>query len=289
MKSKNIILSILMAFAFLTSCAVDSANDFEGENALHYAEELLTFGPRIPGYAASVSAGEYIRDELSKFGWVVDFQEFTYAGTHLQNIIAMNSDADPEILIGTHYDTRLRSDQEQDPELQMLPVPGANDGTSGTAVLMELARVIQDEEKSVWLVFFDGEDQGNLYNWDWSIGAEHFAAQMETYPQEVIIIDMIGDADLNIYKEKRSDELLNEEIWGIARNLGFSDVFINEYKYAMLDDHLPFIELGIKTSLLIDFDYPYWHTQEDTIDKISAESLEAVGQVLTNLLAARQD
>lgn len=280
-------LKIFLIFIFLTSCAADSVPEFSGENAMKYAEELQNFGPRIPGYIASEKAGEYIKEELTQFNWTVEFQEFTHAGSHLQNIIAKKIDAEPQILIGTHYDTRLYSDQEEDPDLQMLPVPGANDGTSGTAVLMELARVLQNEDKNIWLVFFDGEDQGNINNWDWSIGAQYFADQMEEYPQEVIIIDMIGDADLNIYKERHSDEILNEEIWNTAKSLGYSDVFINDYKYSMVDDHLPFKKLGITTSLLIDFDYPYWHTQADTIDKISVESLEAVGMVLINLLAAR--
>lgn len=287
MNCKNKIVDLFLAFIFLTSCAADTALIFHGENAMKYAEELLAFGPRIPGFSASEAAGQYIKEELVKFNWKVEFQEFYYAGTKLQNIVAKNNDADPQILIGTHYDTRQYSDQERDPEPQKLPVPGANDGTSGTAVLMELARVLQNEEKTIWLVFFDGEDQGNIYNWDWSIGADYFAAQMVTYPQEVIIIDMIGDADLNIYKEERSDEILNEEIWNTAKSLGYSEVFINEYKYTMMDDHLPFIDLGITTSLLIDFDYPYWHTQEDTLDKISSESLEAVGRVLVRLFASR--
>ena len=143
----------------------------------------------------------------------------------LQNIIARYNNEEPQIMIGTHYDTRLFSDQEQDADLQKLPVPGANDGTSGTVVMMELARAIQDEDIPIWLVFFDGEDQGNIYNWDWSVGAQYFADQMSNYPQKVIIIDMIGDADLNIHREKNSDVLLTDEIWYTAQMAGFLGVF----------------------------------------------------------------
>ena len=287
MKLQTRIFYFITASIFLLSCAPKPTLEFDAEKAFDYAEELLSFGPRIPGSSASKEAALYIQKELTQYNWTIEFQEFTYGGTNLRNIIARKNDAAPQILIGTHYDTRIRSDEEQDPDLQKLPVPGANDGTSGTAVLMELARVLQNEDKAVWLVFFDGEDQGNINNWDWSIGAQYFADQMENFPQELIIIDMIGDADLNIYREMNSDISLTDEIWNIANSAGLSDVFIDEEKYTMLDDHLPFIDLGIPSSLLIDFDYPYWHTQADTIDKISAESLGNIGQVLLNLLEIR--
>ena len=290
MKSKTRLLfhfAFITSLFFLLSCAPKPIPEFDAENAFIYAEELMSFGPRIPGNSASRETRQFIQDELTQLNWQVEIQEFTYGETRLRNIVAMKNDADPQILIGTHYDTRLLSDQEQDAGLQSLPVPGANDGTSGTAVMMELARVLQDEDKAVWLIFFDGEDQGNINNWEWSIGAQYFADQMSTYPSEVIIIDMIGDADLNIYREKNSDSTLNDEIWETAQSAGFEDVFINEEKYSMIDDHQPFIDLGIPTSLLIDFDYPYWHTQADTMDKVSAESLGAVGQVLVDLLESR--
>lgn len=134
---------------------------------------------------------------------------------------------------------------------------------------------------------FDGEDQGRINDWDWSVGAQYFADQLETYPQEVVIIDMIGDADLNIYKEKNSDLELTRQIWDTAQSLGFRRTFINREKYAMIDDHLPFANLGIPSCLLIDFDYPYWHTQADTLEKISKESLGSVGQVLFEWISSK--
>jgi len=251
---------------------------------MQYAEILMAFGPRIPGSEASLDASEYIRTELTRYGWMVDFQDFAFEGTNLRNIAAKNSSLPPDVIIATHYDTRALSDQENDPSLQALPVPGANDGTSGTAVLLELARLMKTNDTNLWLVYFDGEDQGHINDWDWSIGADYFANNLQYKPQTVIVIDMIGDSDLNIYREKLSDPELTDSIWKIARSFGLQEKFIDEEKYSMLDDHLPFIKQGIPSCLLIDFDYPYWHTQADTLDKISSESLSAVGRTLLTWL-----
>ncbi len=266
-----------------TSVPVSSA-DFDGEQAYSYAETLMDFGPRIPESSASANTAEYIRAELEQYGWQVDFQPFNHAGVEMNNLFAyQNSDA-PDVIIGAHYDTRQISDQESDPALQALPVPGANDGTSGTAVLMELARALQGYDSRVWLVFFDGEDQGRINDWEWSIGAQYFADNLVRTPKAVVVIDMIGDKDLDIYREKQSDQALCDQIWNSADQLGLSTNFINQEKYAMLDDHLPFIKLGIPSCLLIDFDYPYWHTQSDTLENISAQSLDTVGDVLLHWL-----
>ena len=281
--------SILWILLFLLSaCAAqpvqETGREFSGEQALAYASQLMEFGYRTPGSEAIQQASLFIQQELSQYNWTVEFQDFEFQKTPLRNITAKRTDAAPDIIIGTHYDTRQISDQESDPALWAMPVPGANDGTSGTAVLMELARTLQDADINVWLAFFDGEDQGNISGWDWSIGAAYYAEQLETLPDEVIIIDMIGDTDLNVYREKQSDQQLTDALWAAAEELGYGEQIINEEKYSMIDDHLPFIDLGIPTSLLIDFDYPSWHTQADTLDKISAESLGAVGQILAQYL-----
>jgi hypothetical protein len=107
--------------------------------------------------------------------------------------------------------------------------------------------------------------------------------KLNVRPLSVIIIDMVGDEDLEIYMERNSDELLSQEIWDIAAGLGYEG-FIHEYKYAMIDDHLPFRQQEIPAILIIDFDYPYWHTTQDTIDKISAASLEQVGRTIQTWL-----
>jgi Zn-dependent M28 family amino/carboxypeptidase len=172
-----------------------------------------------------------------------------------------------------------------------LPVPGANDGASGVAVLLEFARILppyldqitkleKDSFRQVWLVFFDAEDNGRLEGWDWILGSKAFVADLEMYPDAAVVVDMIGDADLNIYKERYSDTLLINEIWEQAKQLGYSDYFIPTYKYNILDDHYPFLVKGIPAVDIIDFDYPYWHTTSDTIDKVSSHSLQIVGDTL---------
>jgi len=279
---RNILLLFALAliFIFPIACIQVLKHSFDSQLAMQYAETLQSFGPRIPGSEGSKKASKFIFDELSRHGWQVEFQEFSYDNLILRNIIARKNDDLPSIIIATHYDTRQISDQENNITLRTLPVPGANDGTSGTAVLLTLAHYIRNDWNNVWIVFFDGEDQGNINQWEWSLGSQYFVDHLQSYPQEVIIIDMIGDKNLNIYKEKFSTAELTQSIWEIAHDLGFDNTFIDSEKYALIDDHLPFINRGISTSLIIDFDYPYWHTQEDTIDKISAESLNVIGQVL---------
>jgi hypothetical protein len=262
---------------------------FDGNRAFSYAQTLMSFGPRTPESTGADQTRAYIRTELENYGWQVDIQSFEYQGVLLHNIIAYQDAREAKVLIGAHYDTRQISDQEDDPALQVLPVPGANDGTSGTAVLMELARSLEGNNSGVWLVFFDGEDQGNIDNWEWSVGAAYFAEHLEKRPDNVIIIDMIGDEDLNIFREKQSDKELCDAIWASALQLGLDTNFIDQGKYAMIDDHLPFIRLGIPSCLLIDFDYPYWHTQSDTLAHISADSLQAVGDVLLEWLLNSSD
>ena len=160
------------------------------------------------------------------------------------------------------------------------PVPGANDGASGVAVLLELAWDIPDDlDKNIWIVLFDAEDNGNIPGWDWISDSRGFVDRLTTQPDAVVIVDMIGDADLNIYKEINSNAHLVNEIWNIANELGYQQ-FLPEYKYQIIDDHIPFIQEGIPAVDIIDFDYPYWHTTSDTLDKVSMESLDAVGETL---------
>ena len=124
------------------------------------------------------------------------------------------------------------------------PVPGANDGASGVAVLLELARTLPADIKGqVWLVFFDAEDQGNIPGWDWILGSRAFAQSLTASPDAVVVIDMIGDADLNIYQEKNSNPAITKEIWDIAAQAGYPQ-FIATPKFAMIDDHTPFLAKG---------------------------------------------
>ena len=261
--------------------------EFSGERALADVEAQVAFGPRIPGSTGHARVVEWMRRELSSTGWETRIQSAEMLGHSIQNVIAYRSDDPPKIILAAHYDTRIHADRDPNPQKRLEPVPGANDGASGVSVLLELARVLSSESVPLWLVFFDAEDNGNIQGWDWILGSRAFVSELEYRPEAVVIVDMIGDADLNIYIERTSDQLLVNEIWTEASNLGYDQAFIPEPKYSILDDHTPFLETGIPAVDIIDFDYPYWHTTNDTIDKVSAESLEIVGRTLQKWIASR--
>ena len=237
-------------------------------------------GPRTPGSLSHTLFFPWIKTKIDQPGWVVVLQTGIFQGQKINNIIAKNSSEPPEIIIGAHYDSRLLADIDPDPTKRSNPVPGANDGASGVAILIELARTLPDNSLPIWLVFFDAEDNGNIPGWEWILGSRYFVSNLKTTPRAVIILDMVGDNDLNIYREMNSNNELTSEVWKTAQTLGYESYFIDMPKYSIIDDHIPFIEAGIPAVDIIDFDYPFWHTTADTIDKISAESLEIVGSTI---------
>jgi hypothetical protein len=281
-----VVVAVWYALAFLKPPEIES---FNGERALADVETQVDFGPRIPGSTGHAQVQEWMRAELSTAGWDSRIQTTERLGHPIQNIIAYRGDASPKIIIGAHYDTRMVADNDPDPNKRLEPVPGANDGASGVAVLLELARVLPEDSLSTWLVFFDAEDNGRIEGWDWILGSQAFVDELDFRPEAAIIVDMIGDADQNIYIERNSNPKLVDEIWTVASDLGYEQSFIPEPKYSMLDDHTPFLQAGIPAIDIIDFDYPYWHTTADTLDKVSANSLEAVGRTLQVWIANRSE
>ncbi|HUF39305.1 MAG TPA: M28 family peptidase [Anaerolineales bacterium] len=265
---------------------------FDGDRSYADVIAQVEMGPRVPGAPGHAAFLQWATASLETAGWAVEIQETEYHGQPVRNVIARRSPLDPGaewILLGAHYDTREFADRDPEPANRTLPVPGANDGASGVAVLLELARVLPDTGKNVWIVLFDAEDGGDIDGGEWIVGSQAFVEALPgmaggRLPDAVVIVDMIGDADLNIHIEMNSDPNLVAEIWGTARELGHGDVFLPVPKYSMLDDHTPFLRAGIPAALLIDFDYPPWHTVEDTVDKVSAESLGAVGETLVGWL-----
>lgn len=253
---------------------------FQGARAFAHAEAQMQWVPRHPGTEGARLCGDYILAELAAAGWATEEQPFTYRDTPCRNLIGKRGSG-PVLIIGAHYDTRRLADEDPDPANRTQPVPGANDGASGIAVLLELARVLRPETlgRTIWLVAFDAEDNGNLDGWEWIVGAQYMADNLTTLPQGMLLVDMIGDADLQIYHEYNSSASMNTAIWQVAADEGYS-AFVPEYRWNILDDHIPFRRRGIPAANLIDFDYPYWHTVEDTLDKISAASLEAVGRTV---------
>ncbi|MCB0077719.1 MAG: M28 family peptidase [Anaerolineales bacterium] len=256
---------------------------FNGEAALALANEQCEIGPRPTGSDALLLTRDWIGRRLEGLGWRIIHHDSEYEGVPIHNIIGVKGDG-PARMVGAHFDTRPVADM--DPNQPDQPIIGANDGASGVAVLLELARTLDvPEGQQVQLAFFDAEDRGRLDGWPFSVGSAHLVRDLDQLdmarPDAMVLLDMIGDADLQIYRERNSAPELNDVIFGIANELGYvGDGFYDEPKWTIIDDHLPFLEAGIPAVDLIDFDYPYWHTVDDTCDKLSADSLQKVGDVV---------
>lgn len=272
-------LALIGTIAWIMLVSRPDRTVFNGERA--YADVIyqVQLGPRLPGSQAHEQAAAYIVAKLEAAGWTAEIQETEWLGFSVSNIVARRGDADPQIVLGAHYDSRIFADQDSGPARSQA-VPGANDGASGVAILLELARTLPADSVPVWLVFFDAEDNGGIEGRDWIMGSRAFAASLTGRPEAVVILDMVGDASLNLYLERNSDPALAAEIWAQAAALGYEEAFITTGKYSLLDDHTPFLEAGIPAVDIIDFDYPYWHTTADTVDKVSAASLKTVGETL---------
>lgn len=279
-------------------------DQFSGELALERITEHIAFGPRNTGSAESIHAGDAIIDYLQKLGWKTqeDWHTLDFDNGPLRvparNIIASYGSG-PTVILGGHYDTRVYTDQDPDPEKRKERAPGANDGGSTVGVLMELARVISEHylpNNEIRLIFFDAEDNPNIPPWTISLGADLYVENLNLDEENIryaIMIDMVGDQEQMIpiegYSLNAAPEL-TQNIWSLAEELGYGEHFGMDgsgafvARYSITDDHLSFINAGIPAALLIDFDYPYWHTTEDTIDKLSADSLERVGRLLETYL-----
>ena len=275
------VVALLILISFLPVLSARHASTFSGKRAYEYVQNQVAYGPRIPGSSAHSSAEQFISSKIIEAGWMIKYQDLTVDGKSIRNIIGYrdNKNDDVTILMGTHYDTRIYADRSDTSSDISTGVPGANDGASGVAVLLELIRTLPRNIVPVQMVFFDAEDNYGIEGWEGSIGSRAYVEGLIKYPQSVVILDMVGDRQLTIYYETNSDKRLSQEIWLIANELNFHQ-FIQENKYSMLDDHTPFIDAGIPTALIIDYDYEYWHTTFDTTDKVSPESLDAVGDTI---------
>jgi len=263
----------------------EKPREFNADRAYRDVVTQVDMGPRVPGSDAHARFRSWLVKDLKRSGWRVETQSEIELGHNLYNIIAKRGSGRPWIILAAHYDSRYLADHDSQPDRQLQPVPGANDGASGVAVLLELARILPRHlSGQVWLVFFDGEDQGNIEGWDWILGSSAFVRDLRRYPDKMVLIDMIGDRDLQVFYERNSDIDLSEDIWQTADKLGYGEVFIPLPKYQILDDHIPFQNAGIPAVDIIDFDYSYWHTSQDTANKVAPESLEIIGRTLLSWL-----
>jgi len=265
--------------------------EFSGEKALVHVQRLVDLGPHPAGSDAIEKARNYIEDELRHSGWQVTRQAFTddtpRGKIHFVNLIArFSSDANtasPSFLFCSHYDTKL---------FDTIRFVGANDGGSSTGLLLELARMLghhANVARNVELVFFDGEEAfENFSETDGLYGSRFFAKQLQSEGAKKIrggaLFDMVGDRSLGITLPADSPAAMARDVFAAAEAVKLRKYF-SYLDRDMIDDHTPLNAIGIPTIDIIDFDYPWWHTADDTMDKISAESLQIVGSVALYYLA----
>jgi glutaminyl-peptide cyclotransferase len=316
---RHIVLVAALALSGAASCDRVRAGPktaFNGEQALSYAQTQVGFGPRVPGTERHRRTGDWIVAQMRARADTVVEQRWTHVTQRgdslpMRNILArFRPDMEQRVLYLAHWDTRPLADQDRNLGARQMPIPGANDGASGVALLIALGDVLKKTPPSVGvdLLFVDGEDYGSFAdpnNPDVLIGSRYFAEHLPSpdyRPLFGVVWDMIGDRDLNIYQEGNSVQAAAEvvqRVWQTAKDLGYEEYFIPEVIEAITDDHLPLIKKGLRVIDVIDIDYgppidngarpaaTYHHTMQDTIDKISAKSLQIVGDVATTLVTAR--
>jgi hypothetical protein len=286
--------------AVLLASAAVAAGGFDGVRALRDVERLVGFGPRPPGSPALAQARGYIGGELRRAGWKVREHAFTArtprGPIRMVDLIAEWPGRRAEVVaVGGHYDTKV---------FESFRFVGANDGGSSAGLLVELGRALADRHRATppaythWLLFLDGEEaQREWSSTDSLYGSRALVAALRASGElprlrTLIVADMIGDRDLGIRRESASTPWLTEVVWSVARRLGHARHFLDDQQ-PVEDDHSPFLDAGVAATLLIDFDYggragenAFWHTPEDTLDKLDARSLKVVGDVILESLPA---
>ena len=303
---------LLIGLLALAACGDRPQTAFDGEQAYRYVARQLEFGPRVPGTEGHRRTGDWLVDQMRERADSVIVQEWTHVTASgdtlpMRNVLARFApEAPSRVLYLAHWDTRPIS-ENADSARRLLPVPGANDGASGTAILLALADLFQETPPAygVDLLFVDGEDYGDFdadsgRGVDVFIGSRHFAANLpepDYRPLFAVVWDMIGDADLEVFQEaisaRQAPEVVSR-VWETAASLGYEEYFVPRVRYTVKDDHVPLLERGLRAITVIDIDYVcgtgggcqpnYHHTPDDTIDKVSARSLQIAGDVATALV-----
>lgn len=255
------------------------------------------FGPRVPGTAAHDSCFTFLLGRLRSFAPVVEADTFAYDSPELghevklMNVVArFEPKAKERILFGAHWDSRPWADKDPNPAMRGTPILGANDGASGVAVLLELARLLKGRSLPIGvdLALFDGEDLGTDKNTDgYFRGSMRYVEwkRLERPPLFVVVIDMVGKQNLSLQWEALSREQASnivDLVWGEANELGIRS-FRSDVRYRLYDDHVPFLNAGIPAITVVDFDFAEWHTTHDIPAVCSGQGLEDVGRVLLSI------
>ncbi len=287
--------------------------NFNADSAYSFVEKQVSFGPRVPGTSAHEKCGDFLVAKLEEFGAkVVEQKAYVthYDGQNIEirNIIGIyNQDAEKRILLFAHWDSRPFSDEETDPELQMLPVNGADDGASGVGALLEIARQLQNNpiDVGIDIIFFDLEDWGQPSfstewvqgDW-WCVGSNYWSEQphVENYKADFgILLDMVGGSNATFLKEGYSLEYASEiidKVWSTAAKLGYRNFFLPNRGGYITDDHVPVNEnrrapsiniINLKQETSTGF-VPYWHTQKDDMRNIDRNTLKAAGQTVLEVI-----
>lgn len=290
-----------LAAALACASAAPPPQEFDGRRALEYARQQLAFGPRIPGTVGHDRMGDWLDSTLRVRADTLIVQRWEHRALDgktlpLRNFLARyRPAAEHRVLLFAHWDTRPRADGPNSTD-SMAAVPGANDGASGVAVLLAIADVLRAKAPDVGvdLLFVDGEDYGDFYapsRPDVLIGARWYADHpVAPLPRFAVLLDMVGDRTLQLRQEGFSLSAapqVVDKVWAAAARLGHGSTFLAQAGGQITDDHVEFHRVGIPAVDVIDIDYPWWHTKDDTLDKISAESLQIVGDVM--VLVIRQE
>ena len=257
---------------------------FDGQRAMILARNQCDIGPRPAGSPEAWQTADLILDELRRQGWKTAVEDYVVGSKQLRNVAGLAGDTGPLLVIATHYDTRSISDRDPDPARRADPTLGANDGASGVAVLLELARALDASKLQlrVWLLFLDGEADAGLAAWDETSGARHFINGR--HPAAVIYLNMVGAAVARFAPPPGAADLLQGQLWRLAAHLGNEERFIPGPGPAIEDAHTVFVRAGIPTAEIIQSDYPYARTTADDCDKLDAETLKSVGVLLESYL-----
>lgn len=329
MNLKHIVLSGLMIGLIACSCGKSTSTqttattnsyqkispDLNADSAYYFVDRQAAFGFRIPNTQAHKECGDYLVEQLTKYGAKVTEQKVdlkAYDGTilHARNIIgSYNPESSNRVLLFAHWDSRPYADQDPDESLHKSPILGANDGASGVGVLLEIARIIQANPINIGvdIIFFDAEDYGMpkfstqesvLSHDGYALGSEYWSKNphVPNYRAKFgILLDMVGGTDATFYKELYSVSKARdivEKIWSTARDLGYGKYFVDKNGTGVYDDHVPVIEnrripcvdiIQHDPNMEHNFGW-YWHTSRDNMDAINKETLKAVGQTILEVI-----